>query len=243
MSSYAVASSGESRTKVGYGARLISERRPPQAQIDVDRLRGVARQRGVRPWGVPGTTTPWDGSPARRVGVNWIVWSDPERLEGLLAGQRWIWIGAGVALVAIGLVLTVQFITSGDADADPDLAELDPDAVALGAGVYASNCAVCHGVSGEGQPNWQQRLPNGVLPPPPHDASGHTWHHADGLLYRIVRDGGEQFASPTSPSGMPAFGEALTDEEIRAVIVFLKSLWGDEDRTFQSQVSASDPFP
>lgn len=113
----------------------------------------------------------------------------------------------------------------------------------LGANVYRTNCAACHGPSGEGQPNWQQRGPNGVLPAPPHDSTGHTWHHADGLLYRIIRDGGAQFAGPTTPSGMPAFGELLSDEETRAVIVHLKSRWGDEERAFQSQVSEADPFP
>ena len=113
----------------------------------------------------------------------------------------------------------------------------------MGANVYRTNCASCHGVSGEGQPNWQQRGADGILPPPPHDASGHTWHHADGLLYRIIRDGGAQFAGPTTPSGMPAFGEQLSDAEIRAVITYLKDFWGEEEQTFQTQVSAGDPFP
>src|SRR3712207_630865 len=49
--------------------------------------------------------------------------------------------------------------------------------VALGRQVYAANCASCHGANLEGQPNWQQDLPAGGRPAPPHDASGHTWHH------------------------------------------------------------------
>jgi mono/diheme cytochrome c family protein len=160
--------------------------------------------------------------------------------EDLLVERRWLWIGGGVVLAAISLMLAA-WLTAGDGDAAFE--DFSPAAVALGAGVYASNCASCHGASGEGQPNWRERLPNGVLPAPPHDPTGHTWHHADGLLYRLIRDGGAQFAGPTTPTGMPAFGEALTDEEIRAVIAYLKSQWGDEERAFQSQVSVGDPLP
>ena len=88
----------------------------------------------------------------------------------------------------------------------------------LGASVYRTNCAACHGPSGEGQPDWQQRGANGVLPAPPHDSSGHTWHHADGLLFRIIRDGGAQFAGPTTPSGMPAFGEPRHQRGAAAIL-------------------------
>ena len=151
-------------------------------------------------------------------------------------------VGVGLAIVALILLAfgvslpgserdTLPFGLSGRSEAE------------LGANVYRTNCAACHGPSGEGQPNWQQRGPNGVLPAPPHDSTGHTWHHADGLLYRIIRDGGAQFEGPTTPSGMPAFGELLDDGEIRAVIVHLKSRWGDEERAFQSQVSEADPLP
>jgi mono/diheme cytochrome c family protein len=120
---------------------------------------------------------------------------------------------------------------------------LDRQQVALGQGVYQTYCAQCHGLRAEGQPNWQQRNPDGSFPPPPHDATGHTWHHSDGLLYRIVRDGGQIYEDPGFKSGMPAFGDRLHPEEIRAVITYLKSLWGPEERKFQAQVSLEDPFP
>jgi mono/diheme cytochrome c family protein len=101
---------------------------------------------------------------------------------------------------------------------------LDPHQVAQGQVVYQTFCAQCHGLLGEGQPNWQQRHSDGSYPPPPHDSSGHTWHHSDGLLYRIVRDGGRIYKDPGFKSGMPAFGDRLSPKEIRAVIAYLKSL-------------------
>ena len=55
--------------------------------------------------------------------------------------------------------------------------------------VYTAQCASCHGADLEGQPDWKSPLPSGRLPAPPHDESGHTWHHADELLFRIVKEG------------------------------------------------------
>ena len=63
--------------------------------------------------------------------------------------------------------------------ADPN----DAAQVAEGRAVYAAQCASCHGANLEGQPDWRVRLPNGRLPAPPHDASGHTWHHPDKALF------------------------------------------------------------
>ena len=50
----------------------------------------------------------------------------------------------------------------------------DAAVTALGQKVYAAQCAACHGARLEGQPNWRVRGPDGRLPAPPHDASGHT---------------------------------------------------------------------
>jgi mono/diheme cytochrome c family protein len=112
--------------------------------------------------------------------------------------------------------------TAEEARADPR----NPDVVGLGAEVYAQHCASCHGARLEGQANWRERLPNGRLPAPPHDESGHTWHHADHVLFAITKNG---LVPPYAPDGyesdMPAFGGRLTDDEIWAVLAYLKSHW------------------
>ncbi len=118
--------------------------------------------------------------------------------------------------------------------------------------IFAATCAACHGADGQGQPNWHIPKADGTLPAPPLNGDGHTWHHADGLLYRIVSGGGKILEDPTVPSfksGMPAFGEQLSHEELIAVIIHVKSLWGDKVkrgltlRESQALVSESDPFP
>jgi hypothetical protein len=76
--------------------------------------------------------------------------------------------------------------------------KLDPAQVALGQKVYARHCAACHGANLEGQPNWRERLSNGKLPAPPHDDSGHTWHHPGEVLIGITRSG---LVPPYAPAG------------------------------------------
>jgi len=97
--------------------------------------------------------------------------------------------------------------------------------VAQGEVVYVEHCAVCHGKQLEGQPNWRTPLPEGGLPAPPHDASGHTWHHSDQLLFDYTKLGGQALLGPQVKSNMPGFGERLSDQDIWAVLSFIKSTW------------------
>jgi len=71
-----------------------------------------------------------------------------------------------------------------------------------------------------------------LFPPPPHDVTGHTWHHSDDLLLEIVTKGLDGV-----PSGMPRFKGVLTDDDILSILEFFKSGWRDEERAFQWQVT------
>jgi mono/diheme cytochrome c family protein len=117
----------------------------------------------------------------------------------------------------------------GDAAAPGDDPRADPGdtaKVARGAALYSQQCASCHGAKLEGQPDWRKRLPNGRMPAPPHDESGHTWHHSDAVLFGITKNG---LVPPHAPkdyeSDMPAFGGKLSDDEIWAVLAYIKSHW------------------
>ncbi len=102
--------------------------------------------------------------------------------------------------------------------------------------LYTVHCANCHGPSLEGEPDWRQRKANGRLPAPPHDASGHTWHHPIDMLFRMTRDG---IVPPLAPDGyqsdMPAFAGTLADNEIRAVLSYIESRWPAEIRQMRAQ--------
>jgi mono/diheme cytochrome c family protein len=112
----------------------------------------------------------------------------------------------------------------------------------LGEKLNKQHCAVCHGANLEGQPDWQQRLPNGRFRAPPHDDSGHTWHHPDEVLFGITKHG---LVPPYGPAGyesdMPGFAGELSDAEIRAVLAFIRSHWSDEVRRLRAQMLGSKP--
>ena len=97
--------------------------------------------------------------------------------------------------------------------------------VGIGQQVYADYCASCHGANLEGQPNWRQRLPNGRVPAPPHDETGHTWHHSDETLFKMTKVGIETLAPEGYESDMPAFENVLSNDEISAVIAYIKRRW------------------
>lgn len=115
-----------------------------------------------------------------------------------------------------------------------------------GAQVYRAECARCHGADLQGAPDWKRAGPDGRLPPPPHDSTGHTWHHADGLLYRIVARGTANAIGDSvhaSRYGMPAFESRLSSEEIRAVLAYLKTTWTPEQRKYQAEASRDNAYP
>jgi mono/diheme cytochrome c family protein len=123
-----------------------------------------------------------------------------------------------------------------DARSDPR----DAARVALGERVYSQHCAACHGAKLEGQPQWRSRRPDGRLPAPPHDESGHTWHHPDRVLFAITKNG---LVPPHAPkdyaSDMPAYAGQLTDDEIWAVLAFIKSRWTSREvREARTEMSA-----
>lgn len=141
-----------------------------------------------------------------------------------------------VTIAIVLLAIPVAWLNFGRlTDSRPNAERL-----ALGGHLYVEHCAACHGENLEGQPNWQERLPSGRMPAPPHDETGHTWHHSDDQLFRITRDGVSAIVGGNYESDMPGFGNLLTDDEILAVLDFIKSNWPERERTYQAQATERD---
>ena len=104
----------------------------------------------------------------------------------------------------------------------------DAARVANGEQLYAEHCAACHGTQLEGQPDWKERDADGFLPAPPHDATGHTWHHPDEQLLAIVTHGTEAMVGGDYRSNMMGFGDILSETEILDVMAYIKSTWPEE---------------
>lgn len=141
-------------------------------------------------------------------------------------------------LLGAAVLFLVGAIAFATLDAASTINPSDPALHATGQRIYEARCAACHGTNLEGQPGWRQRLPNGRMPAPPHDATGHTWHHPDAVLFGIVKEGlvPGKYAPPKYESDMPAFGGTLSDEEIRAVLTFIKSRWPERQLDYQRQM-------
>ena len=122
----------------------------------------------------------------------------------------------------------------------PPLPDLDFARVVQGAALYAESCAECHRPDLSGDPDWKSRADDGGLRPPPQDASGHTWHHPDDELVGIVLRG---YDFPVPESRMPSFGSTLTEDEVLAILDFIKASWGDAERLYQWEqtVRAREP--
>jgi len=121
--------------------------------------------------------------------------------------------------------------------------ELDDRDLTNGQTLYSEQCASCHGASLEGKPDWRTPDENGVLPAPPHDETGHTWHHDNQLLFEYTRLGGEEALAARGvtgfASGMPGFGDALTDDDIWDILAYIRSAW--PDRVQQIQAGRNPP--
>ncbi|WP_246253383.1 MULTISPECIES: c-type cytochrome [Sulfitobacter] len=121
------------------------------------------------------------------------------------------------------------------AQADHELDGRDPVA---GRSLYAEHCAACHGADLEGQPDWRTPDEDGVLPAPPHDATGHTWHHDNTLLFDYTKLGGEVALAARGVkgfnSGMPAFGEVISDEDIWTILAYIRSTWPPRSKAAQA---------
>jgi mono/diheme cytochrome c family protein len=139
----------------------------------------------------------------------------------------YVWPAAGVAVLTIGFTV-FRFAFPAEPEINPD----DAAQVAMGRAIYAEHCAKCHGANLEGQPNWKDRNPDGRLPAPPHDVTGHTWHHPDQQLMLITKKGLSAVV-PGYQSDMPAFETVLRDEEIAAVLAFIESHWPEDIRERQ----------
>lgn len=139
---------------------------------------------------------------------------------------RYTALGISLVLIIAGAISAFMFKDEIRGSLfEPELSPADSAIIARGEQVYAENCARCHGAQLEGQPNWRARGADGLLPAPPHDATGHTWHHDDVSLLAMAKLGLSAFAKIEYETNMPSFEGVLADEDILAVLSFIKSTW------------------
>ena len=94
----------------------------------------------------------------------------------------------------------------------------------LGESVFNKNCVSFHGGNDQGlTTDWKVKDANGNYPPPPLNGTAHTWHHSPEQLLYTINKGGTEMGGQ-----MPAFENRLTEEEKKALIDYMYSLWPKE---------------
>ncbi len=149
------------------------------------------------------------------------------------SGIRYVvWIVVVAVLVGLAVAVSSRLDTRPAIPVQPQT-----ENIKAGETLYTNNCASCHGVLLEGQKDWWKEGADGGLPALPHDETGHTWHHGDGLLFDYTKYGGmaalEVRGINNFKSGMPGFDKVLSDQEIWDILAFIKSTWSEQVRAVQ----------
>ena len=154
-----------------------------------------------------------------------------------MLGSRWVSLCIALGAYLMGLAAYAHLRPPAAERIDAD----NPKLVAWGQSVYADHCAACHGARLEGQADWRRPGPDGRLPAPPHDESGHTWHHDDRYLIHVVQQGivAGLDRPPDYQGNMPAFGAVLSRPEIVATLSFIKNSWSFDYRAWQERANTA----
>jgi mono/diheme cytochrome c family protein len=89
----------------------------------------------------------------------------------------------------------------------------------LGGKVYSEQCAICHGAKGRGEPTRY----------PPLAANQSIEMESAVNPIRMVLNGGFPPGTPGNPMpyGMPPFAQSLSNDEVAAVVTYIRSSWGN----------------
>ncbi len=139
---------------------------------------------------------------------------------GLVWRRRWFgWLAILIAIplaAAQGQHLDLLFIPATPMSFYRSPTGFSADSIAAGAALYPQHCASCHGSTGKGDGPLAAKLPV----PPADLTAPHLWGHTDGELFGWLHDGIE---NPEGGLSMPGFGTTLDDDQIWALIDFIRA--------------------
>ncbi len=130
---------------------------------------------------------------------------------------------AAAAIIGVGALTVMVTQPSGN----EGIPYKDANSINNGRELYADQCASCHGVQLEGAKNWREPDEDGMTQAPPHDETGHTWHHPDITLFDITKFGTAKIVGQGYQSNMPGFEGVLSDQEIWDILAYIKSTWSE----------------
>ncbi len=75
---------------------------------------------------------------------------------------------------------------------------------------------------------------------PPHDKTGHTWHHSDKYLFLTTKYGIEKIIGQKNPNNIPVYQGILNDEQIISVLSYIKSSWPKKIKDYQEKLNIDE---
>lgn len=90
--------------------------------------------------------------------------------------------------------------------------------LSVGREIYQERCVLCHGSRGEGW-DWEKKAARPPVPVP--DLTQSVAKRSDAFLFAVIRDGGEAVGLTRF---MPAFGFNMSEQELKDVVAYLRSL-------------------
>lgn len=193
-------------------------RRPGQEEARTA-ARFLLTPAGAQPEGESAAGPVWRPTPATVVGGLLVLLGTGlavfvGRVLGLRTREGWVLLLANLVVVGLGLLVVWRTlpVAAGGGAGRRNPFPPTPESLARGEAVYRAQCQVCHGPEGRGD----GPLAPTLVPRPAdlraHLAAGHT----DGELFAWISEG-------IPGSGMPAFGDRLSEEERWHVINFLRT--------------------
>ncbi len=139
--------------------------------------------------------------------------------------QKYFWQGIIVIVLIGGIANALVWFWPRQNSSTLELPSYPVEQVALGQTIFQANCSSCHGVDGSGYAQEN-------IPAPAVNGTAHAWHHTDAQISGWIRDGVGQ---------MPAIGTDWSDDEIDAVLSYIKQWWGPDELSRQTINSRLNP--
>ncbi len=145
-------------------------------------------------------------------------WPKLARKPKKRGAPRWMTLALVLGVGGVAAIAIYSQFGAGGAS-PPTYPTYSAEQVALGEQAFQANCATCHGVTGAGDARAGVPALNGSM---------HAWHHPDSQIAGLIRQGGMV---------MPAIGPDWSDEQITAVLAYIKEWWQPQQRATQARIS------
>jgi mono/diheme cytochrome c family protein len=193
----------------------------PKTTLGGDKRSRYLQGSDIQGWFAPNITND------SRVGLG--SWSTEDFVDYMMTGHNRVTAATGPMAEAVSLsnshmtnedleAIATYLQTVPGGQAAPLALPADAPVMQAGAAIYRDQCSACHGLDGHGVPQ--------LFPSVADSSMARSTDPTTSI--RIVLRGARSVATaaePTAP-GMPSYGWQLSDEQVAAVLTYIRNTWG-----------------